>query len=35
MEITMISMNKANKWLNSDDMFWARLVGLEGLMKIH
>jgi SepF-like predicted cell division protein (DUF552 family) len=34
-KITMIYMNKPKKWLNSDDMFWARLVGLEGLMKIH
>jgi len=35
MEIAMISMNKAKKWLNFDDMFWARSVGLKGLMKIH
>lgn len=35
MEIAMISMNEAKKWLNSNDMFWARSVGLEGLMKIY
>lgn len=35
MKIAMMSMNKVKKWLNFDDKYWAKIVGLQGLMKIH